>query len=253
MLSSRERLAVVNLYEELGSYRAVAALVGCDHKTVKAWLERERDGRSVTPRPRATDRYLPLIRAKVEATHGKVKSKPLLRVLRAAGYTASLRVLQRTLKDVRQEWSHEHRRVYRPWVSAPGEFLIVDWGDVGTIRTAAGERKLLCFCAVLGWSRWKYVRFFTAQRTPCSPRAWPAASRRWAASPPTCCSITRRRSRSASWPAPGAQPAAGALGQSHRFNPATAAPNDAETKGKVEALVKFVKAQPATRRLQLAR
>src|SRR5687767_9702194 len=105
MLSLRERRAVVNLYEELGSYRAVAALVGCDHKTVKAWLERERDGRSVRRRPCATDPYLPLIRAKVQTTQGKIKSKPLLRVLRAAGYTASLRVLQRTLKEMWQEWS----------------------------------------------------------------------------------------------------------------------------------------------------
>lgn len=37
MLSLRERLAVVNLCEGLGSCRAVAALVGCDLKTVKAW------------------------------------------------------------------------------------------------------------------------------------------------------------------------------------------------------------------------
>jgi transposase len=80
MLSLRERLAVVKLYEELGSYRAVAALVGCDHKTVKAWLDRERDGRSVKQRPRATDPYLELIRAKVQATQGRIKSKPLLRV-----------------------------------------------------------------------------------------------------------------------------------------------------------------------------
>jgi hypothetical protein len=34
MFTLEERLAVVNLYEELGSYRAVAAVVGCDHKTV---------------------------------------------------------------------------------------------------------------------------------------------------------------------------------------------------------------------------
>lgn len=40
MLTLEERLAVVNLYEELGSYRAVAAVVGCDHKTVKAVIER---------------------------------------------------------------------------------------------------------------------------------------------------------------------------------------------------------------------
>jgi hypothetical protein len=89
------------------------------------------------------------MQSKVDSTQGKVKSKPLLRVLRAAGYTASLRALQRALKEVRQEWSREHRRIYRPWVSAPGEFLIVDWGDVGSVTTAAGERKLLCFCAGL--------------------------------------------------------------------------------------------------------
>ena len=35
MLTLEEELHVVNLYEELGSYRAVAALVGCDHKTSK--------------------------------------------------------------------------------------------------------------------------------------------------------------------------------------------------------------------------
>ena len=68
MLSLRERLAVVNLYEELGSYRAVAALVGCDHKAVKAWLEREQRGEAPRARPRATDAFLPLIRQKVEAT-----------------------------------------------------------------------------------------------------------------------------------------------------------------------------------------
>src|SRR3954452_1281776 len=105
MLSLRERLAVVNLYEMLGSYRAVAALVGRDHKTVNAWLEREQRGEGRRPRPRAADGYMPLIRQKVEASQGTIKSKPLLRVLRAAGYTASLRVLQRALTDVRQEWS----------------------------------------------------------------------------------------------------------------------------------------------------
>lgn len=49
MLTLEERLAVVNLYEELGSYRAVAAVVGCDHKTVKAVIER---GRRVAEAPR---------------------------------------------------------------------------------------------------------------------------------------------------------------------------------------------------------
>lgn len=33
MQSLRQKLAVVNLFKELGSYRAVAALVGCHHKS----------------------------------------------------------------------------------------------------------------------------------------------------------------------------------------------------------------------------
>ena len=32
-------MEIIALYEELGSYRAVAALLGCDHKTVKRYVE----------------------------------------------------------------------------------------------------------------------------------------------------------------------------------------------------------------------
>ena len=243
MLSLRERLSVVNLYEELGSYRAVAALVGCDHKTVKAWLAREREGQSVKHRPRATDPFLPLIRAKVTATQGKIKSKPLLRVLRAAGYTASLRVVQRALFEVRQEWSREHRRIYRPWVSAPGEFLIVDWGDVGNVGTAAGQRKLLCFCAVLGWSRWKYVRFFTAQRFSLLAQGLSGCFETLGGVPANVL-FDNPKTVTVGFVAGAAvlNPQLVRLASHYRFNPATAAPHDPEAKGKVEALVKFAKA-----------
>jgi transposase len=231
MLSLRERLVVVNLNEGLGNYRAVAALVGCDHKTVKARLERERDGRSVKQRPRATDPYLPLIRAKVAATQGKIKGKPLLRVLRAAGYTASLRVLQRALFEARQEWSREHRRINRPWVSAPGEFLVVDWGDVGTISTAAGERKLLCFCAVLGWSRWKYVRFFTAQRFAVLAQGLAACFETLGGTPANVL-FDNPKTVTVGFVAGASvlNPQLVRLVSHYRFNPATAAPNDPETK-----------------------
>jgi transposase len=243
MLSLRERLAVVNLYEELGSYRAVAALVGCDHKTVKAWLERENNGGSTKRRPRATDAFLPLIRQKVEATQGKIKSKPLLRVLRAAGYTASLRVLQRALLEARREWSREHRRVYRPWVSAPGEVLLVDWGEVGTIATPAGDRKLLCFCAVLGWSRWKYVRFFTGQRFPMLAQGL-AGCFAALGGVPAAVLFDNPKTVTVGFIAGAAvlNPQLVRLATHYRFTPTTAAPHDPEAKGKVEALVKFVKA-----------
>ncbi len=144
MLTLEERLAVVNLYEELGSYRAVAAVVGCDHKTVKAWLERTRGGVWLAGviRRRATDPYLHLIRERLQQTDGRVRGRRLLKVLRTAGYAGSLRTLQRALRIEKRRWQERQRRVYRPWLSAPGDYLIVDWGEVGTVPTAAGRRKL---------------------------------------------------------------------------------------------------------------
>ena len=40
--------------------------------------------------------------------------------------------------------------MYRPWLPAPGEHLVVDW---------ATEAGLELFCAVLAWSRYRFVRF----------------------------------------------------------------------------------------------
>jgi hypothetical protein len=37
--SGREQVEIIALYEELGSYRAVAALAGCDHKPVARYVE----------------------------------------------------------------------------------------------------------------------------------------------------------------------------------------------------------------------
>jgi hypothetical protein len=91
LLTLEEQLVVVNLFEELGSYRAVAALVGCDPKTVKASLERAGWPKSKYPRrPQLTDPYREMIAAKVEATQGEIHGRQLLRSLRAAGYEGSL-------------------------------------------------------------------------------------------------------------------------------------------------------------------
>ncbi len=56
--------------------------------------------------------------------------------------------------------------MYRPWNSPPGDVLVVDWGHVGRVRTAVGERPLYAFCAVLGWSRYRFVQFTTSQKFP---------------------------------------------------------------------------------------
>ena len=63
-------------------------------------------------------------------------------MVRAAGYSGSLRNLQRAVMSAKAAWKHQ-RRVYRPWVPTPGEHLVVDWGSEGGYEI---------FCAVLAWA-----------------------------------------------------------------------------------------------------
>ena len=52
---------------------------------------------------------------------------------------------------VKARWARsEHSR--RPWVPSPGEHLVIDWGEEGRLKI---------FCAVLAWSRYRFVRFAT--------------------------------------------------------------------------------------------
>jgi len=248
VLSPGTHLLVVNLYRELGSYRAVAAVIGCDHKTVKARVEREeRSGVATVRRAKLTDDYAAMIEAKLAATAGRITAKVLLRTLRVAGYAGSARTLRRAVAEHKREWRRRTQRVYRPWHSAPGDVLVVDWGHVGTIQTAAGPRPLSVFCAVLGWSRVRYVRFTTSQRfaaltsclADCFEELDGVPARVMFDNPKT---VTVQLVASLSV----FNPDLVRFAAHYPFSPVTAAAADPESKGKVEALVKYVKANVPT-------
>jgi transposase len=149
---------IVNAYAALGSYRAAAALCRTTHKTVKRVVERRRTGTEAAtrrlPRPRNTEGVRDLIAERVQATDGRITAKRLLPVAQAAGYTGSARNFRRAVAEAKAAW-RQQRRTYRPWVPVPGEHLVIDWGT---------ERGLHLFCAVLPWSRYRFVRFATDER-----------------------------------------------------------------------------------------
>src|SRR5919199_5223847 len=151
MKSSRERMEIVNAYAAVGSYRGAATLCGTPHETVKRVLERLQAGQ-LEPRvrpPGNTAGVVDLVAQKVQATDGRISAKRLLPVARAAGYTGSARNFRRAVATAKAAWKRE-RRTYRPWVPIPVEHLVIDWAE-------EGGRKL--FCAVLAWSRYRFVRF----------------------------------------------------------------------------------------------
>lgn len=154
--SPRNRMDILAAYRDLGSYRAAAALCGTTHKTVRRVLERQQQG---PPPPRAPRRQntaivADVVREKIAATDGRISAKRLLPLARAAGYTGSARNFRRLVHERKEEW-RRRRRVYRPWLPTPGEHLAIDWGEDGALHI---------FCAVLVWSRVRFVRFALDER-----------------------------------------------------------------------------------------
>jgi transposase len=148
--SARNKLDILSAYRELGSYRAAAALCGTTHRTVQRVVERRGRPPVEQPvRPRNTDPLAALLTERIRATDGRISAKRLLPAARAAGYTGSARNLRRAVAIAKAAWRTE-RRVYRPWQPVPGEHLAIDWGM---------EDGLHVFCAVLPWSRVRFVRF----------------------------------------------------------------------------------------------
>ncbi len=69
---------------------------------------------------------------------------------RTTGYEGSARNFRRAVARVKAEW-RQKRRIFRPWVASPGQHLVIDW-----TRIMPG---LHMFCAVLAWSRYRFIRF----------------------------------------------------------------------------------------------
>ena len=161
MKTTRDYVNMIDAYQELGSYRAAAELCGITHKTVRRAIERQEAGGPWVRRPRVlrrnTDAVASVITQRVKDTNGRITAKRLLPVARAAGYQGSARNFRRAVAAARADWRRK-RRSYRPWVPSPGQHLVIDWGD------APGGLQM--FCAVLAWSRYRFVRFASDESRP---------------------------------------------------------------------------------------
>jgi transposase len=149
-------LDIIIAYRELGGYRAAAKLCGTTHKTVRRIVERQ-EGAPGVERPRRsrnTDVVAALIAERVERTGGRISAKRLLVAARAAGYEGSDRSFRRAVAEARAAYRQRRRR-FRPWLPSPGGHLVIDWAE---------EKPFSLFCAILPWSRWRFVRFAADRR-----------------------------------------------------------------------------------------
>jgi hypothetical protein len=138
-------------YRELGSYRGAAAICGTTPKTVKRVVAAaEAAGEGGVEVAHNYDSVRAVVAERVERTQGRISAKRLLPIAQAAGYDGSARNLRRLVAEVKAAWARNHHRGRRPGVWTPGDMLVFDWGQTGS---------LFVFCAVMAWSRWRFVSF----------------------------------------------------------------------------------------------
>ena len=157
MLSARKQLDVITAYRQVGTYRGAAEMCGVTHKTVKRIVEKDRAAQQRVERRKNYESVRALVAQEIKDTHGKISAKRLLPKARAVGYEGSDRNFRRLVAQERAK----HRRGLaiagsrRPAVWAPGEHLVIDWGVLNGLHV---------FCAVLAWSRVRFVRFAEDER-----------------------------------------------------------------------------------------
>jgi transposase len=156
--NARERMDVLAAYREVGSYRGAAAICGTTHKTVKRIVQRhEADGAAPERKDRGHnyDDVIEVVTRKVESSKGRISAKRLLPAARTAGYDGSARNFRRLVATQKALWRRGNHRGRRPAVWTPGDTLVIDWGVLGGVHV---------FCAVLAWSRVRFVRFADNER-----------------------------------------------------------------------------------------
>jgi len=151
---------IISAYHEVGTYRGAADICGTTHKTVRRVMERAETGETARPapatRPRNYDEVTDLVAQRVKMSEGRTSAKRLLPIAVAAGYQGSPRNFRRLVAEQKALWRRDHHRGRRPAVWTPGEYLVIDWATVGG--------GLHLFCAVLAWSRWRFVAFAADER-----------------------------------------------------------------------------------------
>jgi hypothetical protein len=147
---------VLAAYREVGSCRGAAAICGTTHKTVRRIVAAHeassagQAGQAGQGRGHNYDDVVELVAKKVDSSKGRISAKRLLPAARTAGYEGSARNFRRLVATQKALWRRGNHRGRRPGVWTPGDTLVIDWGVLGGVHV---------FCAVLAWSRVRFVRF----------------------------------------------------------------------------------------------
>lgn len=143
------------------SGRGIARRLGCDRSTVKKALEQaappdeSRRVKRTTMLAPYHDKIAVLLAQSPELSAVRITEE-----IRAVGYTGSVITVRRYVRQIRPP----RGRVYQEVTWQPGQAMQVDWGCCGKLRVEDSWRKVSVFVAVLCYSRMSYIEFTLSQR-----------------------------------------------------------------------------------------
>lgn len=138
----------------------IATELGVHHDTIRGAISAERFRRAL-PRVKASplDPYKAFIIETIEK-YPRLRATRLHQMVKARGFTGSVRQVRRYVRKVRPARRHE---AFLRLQTLPGEQAQVDWGHFGKLTIGQAQRHLSCFVMVLSHSRAMYARFFLDQ------------------------------------------------------------------------------------------
>lgn len=150
---------VKQIYSMLGegkSLRAIARETMTSRNTVRKYV---RNPGIPRPKPRRRkpsklDRFKAYIEQRV--SQGVDNCMVLMRELKAQGYTGGYTILKDYVKPFRQKRQPASTMRFE---TEPGEQAQVDWARLSYVTADGSRRAVWAFCMVLGWSRAMYVEF----------------------------------------------------------------------------------------------
>jgi transposase len=225
------------------SGRAIARKLGCSRALIKRALELV-DPPAKSPRPSISK--IDPFKSQIETILARYPELSAVRVFEKIsqskdgqpGYSGGLSLLRGYLRQVRPTRS----RVYQDINYSPGEALQIDWGDAGKLKIGKSTRRVSVFVAVLGYSGMCYIEFTLSQRKSEFYRSLVNSLEFFGGSPRKVifdnlkAAVLSGSGRSAVL-----HPEFAALCGLYLMEPVACEARDPESKGKVEASVRYVK------------
>jgi len=242
MIDKEEWLDMKSRYQNGMSISEIARRTGHDRKTVRKYAK----GDVILPKYKTRKRRPSKLDPFKEYIQGRIKEHDLSAVrlledVRKMGYEGAYTILREYARTLRKD--RAINAVYR-YETKPGVQAQVDWLDAGPLEIDGGVSRSYAFVMVMGHSRAKYVEFTLDTSTATFIRCHLNAFEHFGGYTKEILydntkNVVLRRailSTDSTW-----NPLFEDFFQHFGFIPRLCKPYRAQTKGKVEAVVKFVK------------